>query len=435
VTLRAVLRPLIIRAMLTYEWWQSGMIYNPLSPRVYLNPYPTYAALRAKDPVHWSPLMDAWVVATYEDIDAILRDHKRFSSDARHRRPRRTRTSRAPTGDPNMLVLDPPDHTRLRALVSKAFTPAAIEALKPRIVSLVTELLDRINTPNGFDVIEALAYPLPVMVMAGLLGVPPEDHAQFKLWSDRRARILEPTITTAEAHLAVQAAREFDAYFLQVVNARRAAPQDDLISTLVAVEEQGDKLTEHELLVMLRLLLIAGNETTTNLIGNGLLALLRHPEQLQMLQQHPELIPTALEELLRYDTPVQLDARTAMEDMDIKGRQILRGQGMVLLLGSANHDGAVFTHPERLDITRHEASHIAFGRGIHHCIGAPLARLEGRIAFEALLERFTDLRLLTEQPQFKDNVVLRGLRTLPIRATPRTLTSSRHLASSTPGRT
>ena len=182
----------------------------------------------------------------------------------------------------------------------------------------------------------------------------------------------------------------------------------------MAAEEHGETLTEYELLVMLRLLLIAGNETTTNLLGNGMLALLRHPEQLQTLQQQPELIPAAIEELLRYDTPVQLDGRTAMEDMDIKGRSIVKGQGIVLLLGAANHDSTVFTRPEQLDITRNEANHIAFGRGIHHCVGAPLARLEGRIAFEALFERFTDLHLLAA-PQFKDNVVLRGLQALPMR--------------------
>ena len=328
-----------------------------------------------------------------------------------------------------MLVLDPPDHTRLRALVSKAFTPTAIEALKPRISTIVSEILDRIDDPAGFDLIDTLAYPLPVRVMAELLGVPSQDYAQFKLWSDRRARILEPTMTAAEAELAVQAAQEFDAYFRTVVNARRAVPQDDLISTLVAVEEQGDTLTEYELLMMLRLLLIAGNETTTNLIGNGMLALLRHPEQLRALQQNPELIPAAIEELLRYDTPVQLDGRTALEDMNIKGRSIAKGQGIVLLLGSANRDPEVFTIPEQLDITRNEANHIAFGRGIHHCLGAPLARLEGRIAFEALFERFTDLRLLTERPQFKDNVVLRGLTALPMGATPKTATGQGRLAS------
>src|SRR5262245_19915024 len=415
--LRTLVRPLAMRAMLVREWWQSGVTYNPLSPRVYLNPYPKYAELRAKAPLHWSPLLESWVATRYADVDAILRDQKRFSNDPRRRqRTRAERTSVDNPGGQSMLFVDPPEHTRLRALVNKAFTPQAIAALTPRIQAIVQELLDQIPEPSYFDLIDTLAYPLPVIVMAELLGIPPQDRAQFKHWSDRRARVLEPTITPREIQEANRAAYELDDYFRGVIQARRFAPRDDLISRLVATEEAGDKLTQDELLVMLRLLLIAGNETTTNLIGNGMLALLRHPEQLQALQQNPALIPTAIEELLRYDTPVQLDGRTALEDMQIKGRSIVKGQGIVLLLGSANRDPEVFTHPEQLDITRNEASHIAFGRGIHHCLGAPLARLEGRIAFEALFERFTDLRLLTAQPQFKDNVVLRGLKALPIGA-------------------
>jgi cytochrome P450 len=315
-----------------------------------------------------------------------------------------------------MLVLDPPDHTRLRALVSKAFTPSAIMALEPRIRAIVGELLDQIADPAHFDLIEALAYPLPVIVMAELLGVPPEDRAQFKRWSSQRARVLEPTITARERQAAIQAAKAFDAYFRDVIEARRSTPRDDLISALVAIEETGNKLSPYELIVMLRLLLIAGNETTTNLIGNGMLALLRHPEQMRTLQANPSLIPSAIEELLRYDTPVQVDGRTMREDMDFHGRRLQKGQGVVLLLGSANRDPEGFCDPDRLDITRNEASHIAFGRGIHHCLGAPLARLEGRLAFEALLERFSDIRLLTEHPAFKDNVVLRGLRALPLSA-------------------
>lgn len=414
--LRTVLKPLVIRAMLSREWWQSGVTYNPLSPHVYLDPYPTYARLRTTDPVHWSPLMDSWVIARYQDADAILRDHKRFSNDARNRRAQRLRVTSGVPSDPNMLVLDPPDHTRLRALVSKAFTPSAIAALEPRIRAIVGDLLDHIADPTSFDLIETIAYPLPVIVMAELLGVPPEERAQFKRWSDQRARVLEPTITPRERQDAIQAAKAFDAYFRDVIEVRRRDPRDDLISTLVAIEEAGDTLSPYELLIMLRLLLIAGNETTTNLIGNGMLALLRHPEQLHMLKENLSLIPSAIEELLRYDTPVQLDGRTIMEDMDFKGRPWQRGQGVVLLLGSANRDPEVFHDPDRLDITRNEASHIAFGRGIHHCLGAPLARLEGRIAFEALLERFSDIHLLTEHPSFKDNVVLRGLKTLPLRA-------------------
>jgi cytochrome P450 len=365
--------------------------------------------------------MDSWLLSRYADVDTILRDHKRFSSDARNRQSRSVRQMQtgAAEGEPSMLFLDPPDHTRLRALVSKAFTPQAIDALKPRIQAIVTELLDEIDTPTAFDLIEAIAYPLPVIVMAELLGVPPKDRVQFKRWSNQRARALEPTIKPHEVQDAVRAGNELDAYFQDIIKARRQQPRQDLISSLVAAEECGDRLTSRELLVMLRLLLVAGNETTTNLIGNGMLALVQHPEQLQRLRDNPSLMPVAVEELLRYDPPVQVDGRTVLEDVEIRGRQVRKGQRVVLLLGAANHDPEVFNHPERLDIARQEASNIAFGRGIHHCLGAPLARLEGRIAFEALLERFIDIRLGTDQPLFKDNIVLRGLKTLPLRATPR----------------
>ncbi|GIX46396.1 MAG: cytochrome P450 [Candidatus Tectimicrobiota bacterium] len=415
--IRKVLAPLAVRALLLREWWQSGVTYYPLSPRVRRDPYPHYARLRARDPVHWSALMNAWVVSRYADVDAILRDHRRFANDPR--KCTRSRLLRTPleAGEPSMLFLDPPDHTRLRSLVSKAFTPQAIAALEPRIRAIVNELLDGIADPAAFDLIEVLAYPLPVIVIAELLGVPPQDRAQFKRWSDQRARILEPVLTARERQEAMQAAKELDAYFLRILDARRREPRADLISALVAAEEQGDRLTQAELLVMLRLLLVAGNETTTNLIGNGMLALLRHPDQLHLLRARPELLPSAVEELLRYDAPVQIDARTAVEDVDLHGRHIAKGQAVILLLGAANRDPEVFPHPDTLDIIRQQASHIAFGRGIHHCLGAPLARLEARIAFEALLQRFADLRLLSEEPPWRDNVVLRGLRALPLRAT------------------
>lgn len=417
VSFRTLIRPLAIRAMVAREWWHSGVTYNPLSPRVYLNPYPKYAELRDRDPVHWSPLMRSWVLSRYKDIDAVLRDHKRFSNDPRNRPNARTMQESTPTtGGQSMLFLDPPDHTRLRALVSKAFTPQAVEALEPRIQAIMTELLAQIPDPSSFDLMETLAYPLPVIVMAELLGVPAKDRAQFKAWSDRRARVLEPTITRPEVAIAYQAALELDAYFLGIIQQRRQEPRHDLISSLVAVEEAGDKLTQDELLVMLRLLLIAGNETTTNLIGNGMLALLQHPEQMRLLREEPRLIPGAIEELLRYDPPVQVDGRTVMEDFELRGRRMKKGDSMVLLIGAANRDPEVFRNPEHLDLQRHEGAHIAFGRGIHHCLGAPLARAEGRIVFTALLQHFTEMELLTDMPQFKDNVVLRGLRSLPIRA-------------------
>jgi cytochrome P450 len=405
-----------IGALLATEWWQSGITYNPLSPAMYRDPYPTYAALRAKDPVHWSTLAHAWVFSRYEDVDAILRDHRRFSNDARNRHiPRGLRSS---TAFPrrSMFFLDPPDHTRLRALLSKAFTPVAIEALKPRIQDLTETLLDRIEDPAGFDVMQAIAQPLSVLTLARLLGVPAEDQARLAGWSHRIARTLEPATRAADDQDAVQAAYGLDDYFRGIIAARRAQPQPDLISALVAVEEVGDKLTSDELLMLLRLLLVAGHETTTDLIGNGLLALLRHPQQQHMLREDPGLMESAVEECLRYDSPVQVDARAALEDVEMRGRQIKKGQGIIPLIGSANRDADVFSHPEKLDITRKQASHISFGRGIHYCLGAPLARLEARIAFEALLRRFSDIRLATDSPPYKDNLALRGLKALPVSA-------------------
>jgi pimeloyl-[acyl-carrier protein] synthase len=385
---------------------------------VYGNPYPTYAKLRLHDPVHWNFLSRSWVISRYRDVDAILRDHNRFSSDARHRRRGRLfQTSAAYPRGPSILFLDPPDHTRLRALVQQAFTPRALEALAQRIRQIAAHLLDQIADPTAFEVMEALARPLPMIVMAELLGVPTRDRAQFQAWSRQRARVIEPTTTAREQQLATQAAHELDAYYLGLIEQRRVEPQDDLISALVAAEAAGDQLSQDELLVMLRLLLVAGNETTTNLIGNGLLALLRHPDQWQMLRSDPGLIAGAVEELLRYDSPAQVVARTALQDVEFHGRSILEGQGLVLLIGSANRDPEVFSQPDRLDITRQGPNNLAFGRGIHHCLGAPLARLEARIVFETLLERFADMRLLIADPPYRDNVVLRGLKALPVGAT------------------
>lgn len=418
-TWRSMLRDLAIRIMLVQEWWHSGVTYNPLSPRVYRNPYPKYAELREKDPVHWSPMMDSWVLSRYEDIDTILRDHKRFSNDARHRLPSGSRRASIPAGnDPSMLFLDPPAHTRLRALVNKAFTSHAIAALEPRIRHIMDDLLDHIPDPACFDLIQAIANPLPVIVIAELLGVSPADREQFKIWSNCRARLLEPTITRQERQAADNAAEAINAYFLKVIEQRRRQPQDDLISALIAVGNEDDNLTQHELLEMLRLILIAGNETTTNLIGNGMLALLRHPQHMQQLRDRPDLMPSAVDELLRYDPPVQITARSATEDLTLHGRAIRKGQGMILLIASANHDPSVFKHPDVLDIARQANNHIAFGRGIHYCLGAPLARLEARIAIGMLLERFATLDLLTANPTFRDSVVLRGLTALPIRAQP-----------------
>ena len=415
--LRKILTPVVIQAMVAREWWQSGVTYNPLSAGVYTDPYPTYERLREKDPVHWSPLLDSWLFSRYKDVDSILRDHKRFSNDSSQRtNPSHIDESYDLANQQSMLFRDPPDHTRLRTLVSRAFTPKVVEGLAGRIRTIADDLLDEIDDPSGFDLMAALAVPLSVIVIAELLGVPTEDRPQFQIWSRRYSRGLEPNITEKERLLVAESGRELDQYFMGIIDQRRKEPQEDLISGLVAAEEAGDKLSQPELLAMFRLLLVAGNETTTTLIGNGMLALLRNPEQLALLRKSPDLMPSAIEELLRYDAPVQLDVRTALEDVEFDGREVKKGQGIMVLLGSANRDPEVFSEPDRLDLSRQEANHISFGRGIHHCLGASLARMEGRLALEAIMERFSDIRMQANRPVFRDNIILRGLDVLPVSA-------------------
>ena len=410
------IRSVVVGSMLARERWQSGIAYNPLSKRFAQNPYPTYAALRQRDPVHRSGLMNSWLFARHADIDIILRDHQRFANDPRKGAlSRRQRANLPPDDEFTMLFLDPPDHKRLRALVNKAFTPKAVNALEPQIRSLLGSLLDGIDDPGGFDLMKAVAQPLPVIVIAEMLGIPPEDRAQFKVWSDQRARTLEPVIDDRERAASDAASKALDAYFRPIIQERRAAPQEDIVSALAQAEEEGDRLTEREMLNMLRLLLIAGNETTTNLIGNGFLALLRHPDQLQRLRDDPGMLPSAVDELLRFDSPVQTDFRRVLEDCEVNGFPLKTRDNIVLLLGAANRDPDVFDDPDRLDVGRADRSHLSFGRGIHHCIGAPLARLEGRIVLEMLLDRFSQIGLHGERPRFRNSIVLRGLESLPVR--------------------
>ena len=414
--MRDAIRSVAVGALLMRERWQSGVSYNPLSAEMAQDPYPTYAKLRGRDPVHRSRLMDAWVFSRFADVDAILRDHRHFSSDPRKRVASGRRASLPNVEEPSMLFLDPPDHTRLRALVNKAFTPRAVAALEPHIRELMTMLLDAVDDPAAFDLMEAVAKPLPVIVIAEMLGIPPEDRAQFAVWSDQRARILEPTLSPDERETADAAMRSLDEYLMPIISARRVDPKDDIISALAQAEEEGDKLTEREVLIMLRLLLVAGNETTTNLIGNGVLALLRHPDQLAALREDPGLIPSAIEELLRFDSPVQVDVRSVVDDCEVNGFRVRQGDNVVTLLGAANRDPDRFEAPDRLDVRRGDQNHLSFGRGIHHCLGAPLARLEGRVVLQALIDRFSSLRLLEDRPAFRSSVALRGLLALPVSA-------------------
>jgi pimeloyl-[acyl-carrier protein] synthase len=390
--------------------------FNPMAPEFVADPYPTYQRLRTEDPVHESPL-GFWVLTRYDDVVATLRD-PRFAKE-----PMITAVA-ARLGIPpatiglSMLDRDPPDHTRLRGLASKAFTPRVVETLRPRVQEIVDGLLDRVEGAGGMDLIEEFAYPIPVNVICEMLGVPVEDHEQFKGWSLDLARGLDSILLGPESEIAKRSGRAREGlteYMRGLIAARRAKPRADLLSALIAAEEAGDKLSEPELVATCILLLVAGHETTVNLIGNGMLALLRHPEQLALLRARPELIVTAVEELLRYDGPVQRTARTPTEDVTIADRLIAKGDIVMPFIGAADRDPAHFRDPERLEITRTENRHIAFGWGIHFCLGAPLARVEGQIAINTLVKRLPKLALATDQPEFRHSLTLRGLTALPVR--------------------
>jgi cytochrome P450 len=396
--------------------------YNPLLPEVRANPYPTYARMRAEAPVLWMPLILGWLLTRYDDVLAVLRDHARFSSDRRRSNHPLIQQTLAMEGGsspvfraPTMLGADPPAHTRMRNLVNKAFTPRAVEAMRPRIQALADELLDAAGP--SFDLIGDFAAPLPIIVIAEMLGVSPNDRGQFRAWSNAVAGTLDrPVQTQADVDRARDASNAIADYFTPIIRARRADPKDDLLSALVAAEEGGDLLSEDELLATLILLLVAGNETTSNLIGNGMLALLKNRDQLRLLQDDPTLINGAVEELVRYDSPVQATARIALEPADVGGTRVEAGQIVVAFVGAANHDPAHFTDPERLDLRRADNRHLSFGQGIHYCLGAPLARAEAQIAISTLLRRLPDIETPIETPVWRTSFVLRGLESLPVTA-------------------
>ncbi|MXV95243.1 MAG: cytochrome P450 [Gemmatimonadetes bacterium] len=404
-----VVRSVYIHARLTEERLRSGEAWWPLAPSFVADPYPVYRRLRDRDPVHYSILTEQFVVSRFADVDRILRDHRNFSNDLQ-----RARSSRGSLGTrkklrPSMLVQDPPDHTRLRRLVSRAFTPRSVAKMEDYIRATAHGLLDEVEGAGEFDLMKAFAVPLPTIVIARMIGVPEQDLDRFKVWSDHLARALEPLLTTEEEELVHQSDQQLAEYFRAIIEQRRREPRDDLVSRLAEAEDEGDKLTPDETIVMLRLLLTAGNETTTNLIGNGFRALLRHPDQLTLLRERPELAAAAVEELLRYDSPVQLDMRITTRDLEIGNVAVQSGTLVTLAIGSANHDPERFQRPDELDITRSDQGNISFGRGIHHCLGAPLARLEGRVALEVLLERFDRIGFGPRAPRYRPSVVLRGL--------------------------
>ena len=411
----------VVGALGLWERLESGISYNPIGPAFLADPHPVYRALREKDPVHRSRLMGGWVFSHYADVRELLGDD-RVSSDMRHSnqwpRIQKAQLRAGRTAEelehPTMLNSDPPRHTRLRGLVNKAFTPRAVRALEPRMLEIVTELLDAKASQGEIDVIADLAYPLPVTVIAEMLGVPTEDQERFKHWSDEAVRSLGSQ-SMEDLRASLRAVRELNEYLGPIVAERRREPREDLLSGLIAAEAEGDRLSEDEIYQTVTLLLVAGNETTTKLIGNGMLALLRHPEQLQRLRQNPELIDSAVDELLRWDGPVHVTGRTAVEDFSFRGVEIRKGSMNMLAIAAANRDPAQFADPEQLDIGRSDNNHLSFGHGIHFCLGSALARMEARIAIAGLVERYPEMKLATDRPRWGSNMALRGLVELPIR--------------------
>ncbi len=393
-----------------------------LDPAVRAEPYGLYRRILEEAPVSEGPA-GLYTFARYAHCAALLRD-PRASSDDRNGLVYQSllAAGQISPADQELLATqpflfrDPPDHTRLRRLVSKAFTPRVVEGLRPLIAGFVDQLLDSAADRGCLDIVADLAYPLPVAVICDLLGVPREDSARFSAWSREMARMLDPvfTLTAEDKQRQMLAFAELSAYINELVDRRRAAPGADLLSALIAVKERGEQLSRGDLVATAMLLLVAGHETTVNLIANGVLTLLRHPEALARLRADPVLAPTAVEEVLRYDPPVHFRTRVSIEDLSIGGVTVPRGSVIVLLLAAANRDPACFPDPARFDPTRPDNRHLAFGGGIHFCLGAPLARLEAQLALATFARRVIAPRLTPDPLAYHVNAALRGLRTLPV---------------------
>ena len=398
--------------------------FNPFEPSFTENPYPQLAQLREHDPVHQTPL-DFWLLFRYEDVNRFVRDHS-LSVEDRNAGPSFTDELRKEVlgdrfqeamerGSHAMLNLDPPDHTRLRRLVTKAFTPRVIEQLRPRIQELVDDALGIAAANGEFDLITDLAFPLPFAVISEMLGMPETDAVQLRQWSGTIVRALEPLVDPDLIRAIADAGDNMRSFTQEAIAWKRAKPGDDLLSALIAAEEGGDVLSDDELIDQVVLLYIAGHETTVNLIGNGVLALLRNREQLDRLQADPSLEANAVEELLRYDPPVQMTRRITLKDVEVRGKTIPKGSFVACVIASANRDTEQWGDlADDLDIGRAGADkHLAFGGGVHYCLGAALARLEGRVAIGTLARRFPDLALAGD-PVWNGRINLRGLDRLPL---------------------
>jgi cytochrome P450 len=393
-------------------------LYHLLDPEILANPYPLYHRLRREDPVHWDPFLHAWVVTRYADVITVF---QRFSAQ-RTPTPEQLEAMGMQALTPlarvmvkQMLFLDPPAHTRVRSLAAKAFTPRRVAVLREHIRDIANSLLDRVQAQGHMDVIADLAYPLPAIVTAEMLGVPTEDWQQLTAWSADFAQVLGNFQHNPDrVAQTIRSLNEMTAYFRTAIREIERHPREGLIHAFLTAEIDGDRLSEEEIIANTIITMVGGQETTTNLIGNGVLSLLRHPDQLALLRADLSLIPSAVEELLRYESPSQHTARLAPEDTELGGKKIRKREAVIAVMGAANRDPERFPDPDRLNIRREDNRHVAFAWGSHFCFGAALARIEGQIAIELIVRRLPSLRLEPGPLVWRENLGLRGLKSLPV---------------------
>ncbi len=406
-------RSLALRAIFGWERLRTGAAYNPLAGRTIEEQHRILARLLRHDPVHWSPGLRMWVVSRRADVQLVLRD-PRFSASRGYDGPRQGQGEFARFFNNSLVKMDPPDHTRLRSLVNKAFTPGRVATMESIMREIGESLLSQLEGRRQFDLVGEYAAPFTIRMISSLLGIPASEEERVKAWSDEFAAGLDPLRPPDKVRRINRSVGDLRAYFAEVIADRRATPRDDFMTALISARDEQDSLSEDELEIMCMSLVTAGNETTTDLIGNALHMLLIHPEQMALLRGDLSLVQGAVEETLRYNGPVQTTERRAREDVPLGGKVIPRGALVMPVLAAANMDPEAFPEPHRFDIRRGSTQHMSFGSGPHFCIGAPLARAESRVALEMLLARFPDLRLAGGELRYRNTLTVRGLTELPV---------------------
>ncbi len=401
----------------------QSLRFNLFDSKFNANPYPTYHRLREEDPVHRYLIGGDWIVTRYADVKAVLKsgcvrtDDRPKSIQERNKyllHKEKNLDILAYTTSRFLFYMNPPDHTRLRGLVGKGFSSIVVERMRPHIQEIVDELLDKVRHKGSMDIVAELASPLSVSVISKLLGIPKEAQQQLHQWTNVLSRILDPLVSLKEYEAMNQATEEIQEYLRTLIAEREKEPQEDFISNLIAAKDQSDRLSQKDLLAICTLLFGAGEETTGNTIGNGMLALLQHPNQMEQLKREPTMIQSAVEEVIRYDSAIQMLTRIATDNLEIGNQTIKAGEKIVLCLGAANRDPAQFPNPDELNINREQNHHLAFADGIHYCLGAALARVETQIAINTLIQRFPDLKLASNNLDWKKCIVIRGLKSLSV---------------------